>query len=380
MKDTAAYDLVIVGASFAGLVCARAAAMRGLRTLVLEAKRDPGARISTTGILVKEAAEEVDIPPHLTRTVHGVRLYSPSLRSVDLFAPGYYFLSNRTGDLLRWLASEAESAGAHIRCSVKLQRAVRQDDMIFLPQLGLRARYLVGADGARSTVAKLFDLGRNSSFLTGLEVEYPDLPKADPGLLHCFLNSRLARGYLAWVAPAPGFFQVGLATNAKAKPDLRPFLAHTESLFGFAGMEVKERRSGRIPCGGPVHPFAAPRVLLIGDAAGHVSPLTGGGIRLAFRYGRRAAQLIADHLTRHGPPPEAVLKREIPAMRHKLILRQAMNLPPPNWLYDLVIGTPLMNWFARKVYFHRRARPGDSLEAFEQRTRSNIDGVRSRSA
>jgi digeranylgeranylglycerophospholipid reductase len=372
MKDTAAYDLVIVGASFAGLVCARAAAMRGLRTIVLEAKRDPGARISTTGILVKEAAEEVDIPPHLTRTVHGVRLYSPSLRSVDLFAPGYYFLSSRTADLLRWLASEAENAGAQIRCSVKLQRALRQGDMIFLPQLGLRTRYLVGADGARSTVAKLFGLGLNSRFLTGLEVEYPELPMADPDFLHCFLDSKLARGYLAWVAPAPGFFQVGLATNGDTKPDLRAFLAHTEKLFGFAKMEVKERRSGRIPCGGPVDPFAAPRVLLIGDAAGHVSPLTGGGIRLAFRYGRRAAQLIADHLTRHGPPPEIVLAREIPAMRHKLLLRRVMDAPPPNWLYDVAIGTPLMNWFARKVYFHRRARAGDSLEAFEQRIKSSV--------
>ena len=372
MKDTAAYDLVIVGASFAGLVCARAAAIRGLRTLVLEAKRDPGARISTTGILVKEAAEEVDIPPRLTRTVHGVRLYSPSLRSVDLFAPGYYFLTSDTADLLRWLAQECQTAGAQIRCSTKLDRAVPQGEMIFLPQLGLRTRYLVGADGARSTVARLFDLGRNTKFLTGLEVEFPELPMADPDFLHCFLDSRLARGYLAWVAPAPGFFQAGLATNEDAKPDLRAFLAHTEKLFGFSKVAVKERRSGRIPCGGPVHPFAAPRVLLIGDAAGHVSPLTGGGIRLAFRYGRRAAQLIADHLTRHGPSPEAVLAREIPAMHKKLILRRIMDAPPPNWLYDMAIGTPLMNWFARKVYFHRRAGLGDSLEAFEQRVKSSI--------
>ncbi|QIG47149.1 NAD(P)-binding protein [Nordella sp. HKS 07] len=177
MKDTAAYDLVIVGASFAGLACARAAAFRGLRTLVLEAKTDPGARISTTGIIVKEAADEIDIPPHLTRTVHGVRLYAPSLRSVDLFAPGYYFLTSNTADLMRWMAREAETAGAKIRCSTRLDRAVRQGDMIFLPQTGLRTRYLVGADGARSTVARLFDLGRNTRFLTGIEVEYPFCPR-----------------------------------------------------------------------------------------------------------------------------------------------------------------------------------------------------------
>ena len=53
------YDLVIVGASFAGLVAARTAAMRGLKVAVLEAKPEAGHRVATTGILVKEAAEEL---------------------------------------------------------------------------------------------------------------------------------------------------------------------------------------------------------------------------------------------------------------------------------------------------------------------------------
>ncbi len=84
------------------------------------------------------------------------------------------------------------------------------------------------------------------------------------------------------------------------------------------------------------------------------SPLTGGGIRLAFRYGRRAGQLIADHLLRHGPPPEAVLTKELPSFARKLALRAVMDVGPPNWFYNLIIGTPPMRWFARQVYFHRR--------------------------
>jgi flavin-dependent dehydrogenase len=359
-------DLVIVGASFAGLVCARAAALRGLKTLVIEAKTDPGARIHTTGILVKEAAEEVDTPPQFSRAIHGVRLYAPSLKSIDLNAPGYYFLTTDTAGLIRWLADEARRAGAEIVSGRKFETAIPREQGFLLPEFGLTTRCLVGADGARSTVAKLFSLGTNQKFLTGLEIEYENLPKADDGLLHCFLDSNLARGYLAWVAPAPGFFQVGLATS-HAKPDLKAFLDHTEALFGFSGAHIKERRSGLIPIGGPVSPAAARNVLLIGDAAGHVSPLTGGGIRLAFRYGRRAGQLIADHLLRHGPPPEKILAKELPSFTKKLALRKVMDAGPPNWLYDLMIGTPAMRWFARQVYFHHRAEPGDTLEAFEER-------------
>jgi len=363
-------DLVIVGASFAGLICARSAALRGLKVMVIESKSDPGARIHTTGILVKEAAEEVDTPAKFSRVIHGVRLYSPSLKSIDLRAPGYYFLTTDTAGLVRWLADEARQAGAEIICDRKVEVAQRENGKILLPQFGIETRYLVGADGARSTVAKLLGLGRNEKFLTGLEVEYQDLPKADPDLLHCFLDTRLARGYLAWVAPAPGFFQVGLATNADAKPDLKAFLDHTETLFGYSSAAIKERRSGLIPCGGPVKDFAASNVMLIGDAAGHVSPLTGGGIRLAFRYGRRAGQLIADHLLRHGPPPEKILATELPSFTKKRALRKAMDLGPPNWLYDVMIGTPAMNWFARRVYFHKRAEAGDSLEAFEERLKN----------
>ena len=363
-------DLVIVGASFAGLICARSAAIRGLKVVVIESKTDPGARIHTTGILVKEAAEEVDTPARFSRAIHGVRLYSPALKSIDLRAPGYYFLTTDTAGLIRWLADEARNTGAEIICNRKVESASREDGAIVLPQFDIKTRYLVGADGARSTIAKIFNLGRNHKFMTGLEVEYQNLPKADPDLLHCFLDTRLARGYLAWVAPAPGFFQVGLAANADAKPDLKAFLNHTESIFGFSAETVKERRSGLIPCGGPVQPFAAPNVLLIGDAAGHVSPLTGGGIRLAFRYGRRAGQLIADHLLRHGPAPEKVLAAELPSFTRKNLLRKVMDMGPPNWFYNLMIGTPAMNWFARQVYFHKRAEAGDSLEAFEQRLKN----------
>ena len=106
------FDLVIVGASFAGLACARTAALRGLRVAVLERKQDAGERVRTTGILVKEAAEEADIPSTFTRHVRGVRLYAPNGRSVDYSAPGYYFLATDTPELLRWMAAEAARAGA----------------------------------------------------------------------------------------------------------------------------------------------------------------------------------------------------------------------------------------------------------------------------
>jgi flavin-dependent dehydrogenase len=351
-------DLIVVGASFAGLVAARTAAMRGLRVAVIEAKPSAGARVTTTGILVKEAAEELDLPHGLTRRVHGVRLYAPNLTSIDLFAPGYFFLTTRTGALLDWLAGDARRAGVRLYFGHRFTGADRQGAYIHLGGLDLRCRYLIGADGARSAVARAFGLGRGRRFLTAVEVEYDGLCKVDPRFLHCFIDSRLAPGYLAWVAPGPAVTQVGLATNGTVKPDLDRFREKTRHLFPFAEAHVVERRAGRIPVGGLVKPFSAPGVMLIGDAAGHDSPATGGGIRLAFHFGRRAGQLVADHLLHLGAPPEAVLAHELPRFALKHLARWLLDRAPANGLIDLGLTTALARRMAEHIYFHRRRRGG----------------------
>ena len=117
------FDVVIVGAGFAGLAAAKTAASRGLSVAVIDAKREAGARVHTSGILVREAMEEIDIPHRLTRRVPGVRLYSPNLKSIDLLSPGYAFFTTETADLLRWMAAEAREAGAHILYATRFDGA-----------------------------------------------------------------------------------------------------------------------------------------------------------------------------------------------------------------------------------------------------------------
>jgi flavin-dependent dehydrogenase len=364
-EDIRSYDLVIVGASFAGLVAARTAAMRGLSVAVLEAKPDAGHRVATTGILVKEAAEEIDIPHTLTRRIHGVRLYAPSRRHIDLFAPGYYFLTTDTANVLRWLSNEALRAGARILYRARFEGADRSDGLFRFRGFNIAARYILGADGARSAVARAFGLGVNTRFLTGVEVEYEDLSQVDPRFLHCFLDTKLAPGYIGWVAPGPVVTQAGLAVGPGRRPDLKRFLAATEPIFGYAAARAVERRSGRIPAGGPVSPWAGEGVMLVGDAAGQVSPATGGGIKLAFELGRRSAHVIADHLQNLGPAPAAALASELPGFAAKKLMRTALDLAPPNWMIDLGLALPPMRWLAQHVYFHRRNVGGISFAEFE---------------
>src|SRR5207342_3929754 len=170
-----AADVVVVGASFAGAACALAAAQRGLRVCVLERKRDPGEKLRTTGIIVKEAAERSllnQLPAHLTRRVEQVRLYAPSLKQVALAAPGYYFLTTDTPGVMRWLAEQLRANGVELRLGTSFTECTRADDGWQVEGLG-RTRYLVGADGARSRVAERCGLGEVRQFLYGIEYEFP---------------------------------------------------------------------------------------------------------------------------------------------------------------------------------------------------------------
>ncbi len=109
------FDLAVIGASFAGLACARAAARAGLRVAVVEKKSSSGDKLHTTGIIVKDAIDTIpwlqQVPAALVRQVDGVRLYSPNLRHVDLHAPGYYFWATDTPALLDWMCASVQADG-----------------------------------------------------------------------------------------------------------------------------------------------------------------------------------------------------------------------------------------------------------------------------
>jgi flavin-dependent dehydrogenase len=308
--------------------------------MVWERQREPGHAIHTTGLLVKEAADDEEPPPEITRRIHGVRMYAPSLRWIDLDAPGYHFLATDTPALLRVMARRAEDVGAQIRCGTRFP--------------GTRsAHVLVGADGPRSSVARTAGLGRNRRFLAGVEAEFVGV-RGVQERLHVFLDSRLAPGYIGWVVPGVGITQVGLACRADAMLDLGRFLRRVRGLFDFGSAQRVGTRGGLIPVGGTVRPFATRDVVLVGDAAGVVSPLTAGGIHTALSSGRAAGVAIADRLLDGGPGLDRALRGVYPRFPWKGLLRGALDWAPPNALFELALEAPGFEAFARAIFFHHR--------------------------
>lgn len=356
------FDLAIVGGSFAGLACARSAALRGLKVILLDGKPEPGARVRTTGIVVKEASDEFDLPALMMRRLHGVRLYAPDDRSIDLSSPGYFFQATDMPGLMRWMATEAERAGATLQYGRKFAGAIEYERGVVIDDI--HANFLIGADGARSRVAECFGLSHHQRFLTGLEIECEPLNGVDGRFLHCFPDSKIAPGYIAWVVPGVGATQIGLAACHTKRPDLGGFLRRLKTHYSIRDIRVSSRRSGLIPCSGVVPNLGSARVMLVGDAAGMVSPLTGGGIHTALHFGRRAALLVCEYLGSRGQHPVAALSREVPRYRTKLWLRRMLDLAPHNALINALFMTSPVRALAQRLYFHARNESEESFEAW----------------
>jgi len=370
-------DCIVVGASFSGLACAIALARAGMRVTVLEKKADVGEKLHTTGIIVKDAIDQIPIldglPSEMVRRVTGVRLYAPSLRHIDLAAPGYYFLATDTPQVMRWLASRAERAGVRIVYRALFRGARRTQSGFDLDEFGT-ARFLVGADGPNSTVAKAVGLGRNKQFLFGVEHEYSDVQVAEPGLLHCFIDRRLAPGYIGWVVAGPKTVQIGLAQRIRhhrqpAAEAIGQFLKKIAPIVDLRSVRPTTVRAGMIPCGGIVEPVAARRVLLAGDAAGMVSPVTAGGIHTALKHGLAAGHAIGDYLTGRRDDPSVWFVSSYPRFRVKRLLRFLFDRFQSDALFNLFLRTTFIRKTAGIIYFHHKG-------VFDPRPRERHTGVR----
>jgi flavin-dependent dehydrogenase len=329
---------------------------------VLEKKPDVGDRLHTTGIIVKEAVEQIPLldtmPASLARPIHGVRLYAPNLTHVDLAAPGYYFLATDTSRVMRWLAAEVEAVGARVELGKTFTGAKPRQSGFDLGELGA-TRFLIGADGPRSRVARVLGLGRSLRFLAGVEYEYAGSVLAEPDKLHCFLDRRIAPGYIGWVLQGVGAVQAGLArrhagASWKPREAMDAFLAKIAPAIDLRHSEPSGVRAGLIPCGGVVSPAAASRVLLVGDAAGMVSPVTAGGIHTALKHGLAAGHAVADFLHGKVEDPSTWFVRTYPKFRVKRLLRALYDRFQSDTAFNLLLATRAMRAAAGMVYFHHK--------------------------
>jgi flavin-dependent dehydrogenase len=293
-------DVVVVGAGLAGLHTARLLARRDLDVLVVDRRRSLSSGIRTTGIFVRRTLDAFDLPDHLLGPgVREVVLYPPSRRSpIRLASDRDEFRVADMPGVYEHAQLEAKAAGAQVLLGVRYA-GVSMGWVRFEGAEPVRARFIVGADGAYSRVARDLGLDVNRRFLIGAEMVHAIASGTTTPAFHCVLDPRVAPGYLGWVIDDGQHAHVGVAGYPRA---MRVGVRHLLDDFAASapGRALPtgpiERRGGPIPVGGVLRRLACPAGLLVGDAAGAVSPLTAGGLDPCLRMSEWAAKVAAGYL------------------------------------------------------------------------------------
>jgi len=223
----------------------------------------------------------------------------------------------------------------------------------------------VGADGARSRVASALQLDENREWIVGFEEVLEEVPLDGPPRFHCFLDPRLAPGYLAWAVHDGEQVHVGVGGYPERFDPivaLTQFRASLAGIIDLSSARVVEKRGGRIPVGGVLRRIANRSGLLLGDAAGAVSPLTAGGLDPCLRLSRYAAEVIAEYL-RSGKRDalkaysgELFRTRFVSRLWMRRLLR-SIRSPELMEIGCAMIRLPLLHSFARHVFFGRGSFP-----------------------
>jgi len=366
------YDVAVVGAGLAGLQVSRLLAERGYRVLLIDRKASLDQSIHTTGIFVRRTLEDFSLPEDcLGPPVRHVRLYSPGRRWLDLVSSCDEFRVGRMGRLYQRFLNRSICAGVEWMPSSQFIEYTRLTDGIIvrLQHLArsrlIRTKYLVGADGANSRVAAALGLDRNREWIVGVEEVLERVPLDGSPMFHCFLDPQIAPGYLAWVVNDGEQVHIGVGGYAARFDPVRALKQFRESirdLFDFSTAQFVERRGGRIPVGGVLRRIANQDGLLIGDAAGAVSPLTAGGLDPCMRLSAFAAETIAAYLETGNETELASYSGDLFRARFvsRLFMRRAIATVESRSLVELgcaLFRLPILYWLAWQVFFGRGSFP-----------------------
>ncbi len=371
------FDVVIIGAGLAGLQCAKRLGQSGAKVLLIDRKHDLTKGVHTTGIFVRKTFEDFQFPPEtLGKPIRDVILYSPKLRSFNLKSEKDEFRVGKMGVLYESLLRECKDSGVTFQFGTRYIGISKagEETIINLEKnfeaLQVKARVFIGADGALSRVAEDLKLDENKEWIVGYEEVYKGMPlDGEPGL-HCFLDAKLAPGYLAWitndgeeshlgVGGYPSRFDPRQALNL-FKKDVAP------KFVDLKNAKLEETRGGRIPVGGVLKRIANRRGLLIGDAAGAVSPLTAGGLDPCMRLSKFAAEVVLERLKTGNP--DVLLKYSGEMFRAKFTTRLMMRTILKRFSYQplLELGFKFLRSrfgkkIAEKIFFRRGSFPDVEL-------------------
>ncbi|MEM2133608.1 MAG: NAD(P)/FAD-dependent oxidoreductase [Candidatus Jordarchaeaceae archaeon] len=299
------WDVIIVGGGPSGLVCSEKLALLGLDVLVLDERTEPNKDKPCGGMLTERAIREFSLDESIIeREIWGVRVV---YREEESFTIEY---NERVGGnvhrtkLGKYLAQKAISAGAEVRSNERVKKLkVRQSHVELVTSETFQTKMVVGADGVNSLIKNFLNPGEGRESL-GFCVQY--LMSMEPELIderfgninEFYYGSGVSPFGYAWIFPKRDCLAVGVGSLlSKVEGNLKIYLEkfvkkHPIASRRLEGAEIVRFDAALVPLRGLYSKIYSNRVVLLGDAAGTVSPITGEGMYYSMISGKIAADVI----------------------------------------------------------------------------------------
>ena len=270
-------DVTVVGGGPAGTFSARLLAASGRDVTLIEDHHVSGVPTHCAGVVSGEVIENMGVKPDILGAISSAEVILPDGGTIFTHKRSpYAYVIDRAGFDVK-MAEMAEAAGVTMRYGIRYKaHHVSENDVTIETNSGsITSDLLVGADGQSSLVAA--SLGNNAarSYIRGSQVDIA-YRMEDQECMKLWLGHEVAPGFFAWMLPLGDRTRVGLGVGLEYGTPIQ----YLNNLLKKTGLDECERLAtyvGKIPIGGRRVSYAD-RTLLIGDAAGQVKPVSGGGL------------------------------------------------------------------------------------------------------
>ena len=322
------FDVIVIGGGPSGATAANDLALAGRKVAFL----DRAGRIKPCGgAIPPRLISDFAIPSsQIVAQIQTARMISPTQRRVDIpIENGFVGMVDRE-HFDEFLRQRAVGNGATLLTGtyLRLERDTTGTHVIYRDKISgaemrLQTRLVIGADGARSNVAKTEVPGGDK---IPYVIAYHEIIKApaanglyDPSRCDVIYDGKISPDFYGWVFPHGDQASVGMGTGIDGV-DLKQATADLRAAAGLTHCETIRREGAPIPLR-PMDRWDNGRdVVLAGDAAGVVAPSSGEGIYYAM-VGGRVAATAAQAVLASGNPAKLRLARKLFMKEHGTVFK-----------------------------------------------------------
>ena len=300
-------DVLVVGAGPAGSMAAKVAAEKGVDVIIIEEHETPGTPVYCAEGLSIGGIEDgglEPVAPYVTQQIKTVRVFAPNGKTLDMTSDNWtgFTLDRQVFD--RTLTENAVKAGAKLITETRATDVIKEGKKIVGvkavkdgEEIEFHAKVVIGADGHWSIIRRRAGLQRYfKDYVTCAQYVMGGLDLEDPTINEFYVGENYAPGGYAWVFPkSKSMANVGLGVRLKqTKAPIEYLKDFCNKDPRFRNAKIIKINGGICPVSGVLDKITMDGLILIGDAAGMLVPMTGAGIHSGIVSGNMAGKVVAD--------------------------------------------------------------------------------------